>query len=253
MLRKFINFQYAPQEGVAGGNQTAEAPLTAGAAGANQASNQAAAGTMVNRAPNYQLISINEVRPYVRNGKTMFAFNQGAFHLSYRQLEAAGILMPELLQGTEMLIDFFQVGETLLNGSEVRDANRIIRGFIPEQDKTLLREVAVDLYKQRVQSWKSNLVQTTNNQTASRSTGTMGASSGAPLNASATGQPYQQGASPLSDTQQNQAGLGQRDFSNSAGGANTGTQQSAATQDNTNLGNQGTGTPTAGDTLVNEP
>ena len=138
MKQSFIRFQYNTGTEGGGGNPVPQTTVAQ------------------TRAPQYKEIVIFEVRDYVSktNGKTMFSFNNGAFHLSFAQLSAAGIEVPQLLQGTTMLVDFFQVGEALLNGTEVRDANRIVRQFVPQQDHDLLRDVAKDILKEKFSNWR---------------------------------------------------------------------------------------------------
>lgn len=100
-------------------------------------------------------IVISETRPWTQTGtgKQMFSFNQGAFHLSYAQLESAGVLNPMLLQGTIMQVEFWQKGEILLNGQEVRDDNVIVKSFIPEIDREVEIAVALDMAKTRASGW----------------------------------------------------------------------------------------------------
>lgn len=110
---------------------------------------------VINRAPNYTPVYIFEVRPYVnaKTGKQMFSFNNGSLHLSYKQLYAAGVEVPELLQEKTIMVDFFQIGEALLNGDIVRDENRIVRGFVAPQDREVLVKVATDMKAARQQGW----------------------------------------------------------------------------------------------------
>lgn len=119
-----------------------------------------AARNLVTRAPNYTPVFVADVRDYQNkmSGKTMFAFNNGTLHLSYAQLNAAGVVNPNLLQGTTLMVDFYQVGEPLLNGTEVRDPNRIVRGFIAQKDMELEREVAKDAMKDRAAQWRQNIL-----------------------------------------------------------------------------------------------
>ena len=100
-------------------------------------------------------ILIWEVVDYVskKNGKQMFSFNQGQFHLSYAQMQGKGIDVPQLLQGTTMVVEFYAIGEELLNGKPVTDAEKIVKNFTPEVDKTLLREVALEAQRARVANW----------------------------------------------------------------------------------------------------
>lgn len=99
--------------------------------------------------------TIFSVRPFTKNvvingvptSRPMWAFNvtpsSAGFYLSHSQLLAAGVEEPGLLQDTEMFVEFFQPGEVLLSGAEVRDDGVIVKNFVPSLDKDLLRQVAV--------------------------------------------------------------------------------------------------------------
>jgi hypothetical protein len=257
MKRSFIMFQYNTGSAYeqAGGAQPAQPVQTAGAIGAQQNANQAQGAQptgvppeQTSRPAQYREVYIYEVRDYPRNGKTMFSFNNGSLHLSYAQLQAAGVDNPRLLQGTTMMVDFFKIGEVLLNNQVVRDDNRIVRQFVCQFDREVEKELAVAKGLERMNKWASMVTQSTGGGTQSRTTSIMGAAPGAPLNATATGHVYTSADQPLAGSTYNQAQLGQRDFSQSAQGANTGAG-AASTHNIGNPANQAGGE----EQLVNEP
>lgn len=112
-----------------------------------------------------EIIKIWEVRDYVskKTNKQMFSFNAGQFHLSYLQLQNAGVPVPQLLQDTEMRVEFYEVGEVLLNGNTVTDPKKIVKNFTPEIDKDLYRQVALDKLKAKVSMWDSVTARTAGN------------------------------------------------------------------------------------------
>lgn len=101
-------------------------------------------------------ILIYEVRPHVskKTGKQMFAFNQGSLFLSYAQLDAAGVENPLTLQNKIMKVEWYDVGEVLLNGTTVTDPKKIVKNFVPEYDAELERQVALDMKKEKLNSWR---------------------------------------------------------------------------------------------------
>jgi hypothetical protein len=116
-----------------------------------------------------QEISIFSVRPYNRETKNaqgittvkpMFAFNVTGpgegFHLSFAQLDAAGVLDPMLLQGTTMLVEFFSEGETLNDGvTVVRDNGVIVKNFVPQVDREIRVQAAIKTVQDQYSNWRA--------------------------------------------------------------------------------------------------
>ncbi len=106
------------------------------------------------RLPNYQQIGVIDVRMYrdIRNNSRV-ALNNGAIHLSANQLKSANVFNPVTLKGKKILVDFFQRGDVLINGSIVTDPGRIVNRFSTEPDEILERELEKDLRKEQLTGW----------------------------------------------------------------------------------------------------
>jgi hypothetical protein len=103
---------------------------------------------------------IFSVRKYFKKPemRPMVAFNvtdtHAGFFLSAQQLIQAGVVEPGLLQDTKMHVIFYEKGEVLpLTGVEVTDGGTIVKSFTVEEDKELLRAVALDIKKTQANNW----------------------------------------------------------------------------------------------------
>ena len=111
-----------------------------------------------NRRPaNMQEVPVTDVRRYVsvRDGSPRVAFNRGAIHISLAQMESAGVHYPESLVGKTMMVDFFQPGDILINGSVVADGGRIVNQFLLEPDREVAREIEKEIAMKKHNSWAS--------------------------------------------------------------------------------------------------
>ncbi len=121
--------------------------------------------TSRNSLPHFVEVHVMEINPFTsKQGKPMWAINQTQVYLSGQQLMAKQCEVPELLQGTTLLVDFYKKGDVLpLTGVTVNDDDVLVRGFIIEQDKELLRDVAKEL---KIESVKARVLETLNNTAA---------------------------------------------------------------------------------------
>lgn len=130
-------------------NQTLVAPVTSGA------------GTSAQKtATPSGKVHIFSVRKYnrQRDGRPMVAFNvtdtSRGFHLSAQQLIAAGVIEPGLLQDTHMIVEFYKKGEIMPRSNrEVTEDGMIVKSFIINEDKEVLREVTVALKLKQAENW----------------------------------------------------------------------------------------------------
>jgi hypothetical protein len=112
--------------------------------------------SQASRQPNMQPVYVADVRRYVdQRGNPRVALNQGAIHLSQRQLTSAQVFVPESLQGKEILVDFFIPGDILLNGSIVTDGGRIVNRFAVQANMEAVNKLEYELMKESHFNWAS--------------------------------------------------------------------------------------------------
>lgn len=107
------------------------------------------------RPANWVKVFVSEVRKYNRAGQPRVSFNQGAIHVSYAQLKSAGVYNPDSLGGKHIMVDFFQRGDVLLNGSIVTDGGRIVNRFMVEPNSEVENKLEYELKKEALSTWGS--------------------------------------------------------------------------------------------------
>jgi len=105
------------------------------------------------RPANWIKVPVLELKKYNRGGQPRVSFNQGAIHVSYSQLKAAGVHNPDSLVGKQIMVDFFQRGDVLLNGSITTDAGRIVNRFMVEPNPEVENKLEYELKKESLLGW----------------------------------------------------------------------------------------------------
>lgn len=108
------------------------------------------------RPVDFRPFTVIDVRRYKdERGNPRLAFNQGAIHISLKQMTSAGVHYPESMVGKTILVDFFKPGDILLNGSAVTDDGRIVNRFALEPDQEVSRSIEKELALSAHNSWAS--------------------------------------------------------------------------------------------------
>lgn len=169
-------------------------------------------------------VNIWEVVPYDNkvSGKPMYSFNGGSIHLSAKQLLSKGVDVPELLQGTIMMVEFFQVGEILLNGQPVTEEgkDRIVKNFAVELDREVLKAVAIAKFTERksvferMRPARANITATNGDLAQNSQAGQQSAGVGSGPQTQSRNSQLDENGNPIADT------AGDTDVTNAAGTTN---------------------------------
>jgi hypothetical protein len=108
------------------------------------------------RAPQMIAIPIRDVRRFSDpQGNPRVAFNQGSIVLSHRQLKSAGVIVPETLKGKTIHVDFFRVGDVLLNRSVITDEGRIVNQFELPGNDAVFNQLEVEAQRAAMDNWST--------------------------------------------------------------------------------------------------